>query len=69
MCVDSRNGRKPQTDKHMRYFFYYLLDLIFDLFEIATENDDYQELTKQLLDIQHNLNSGQRFLFCMPKIS
>ena len=56
MCVDSLNGRKPQTDRHMRYLFYYLLGLIFDLFEIATENDHYQELTKQLSDVQRNLN-------------
>ena len=34
-----------------------LFSTITDLFEIATENDNYQELTRQLSDFQHNLNS------------
>nr|XP_022289628.1 uncharacterized protein LOC111101433 [Crassostrea virginica]XP_022289629.1 uncharacterized protein LOC111101433 [Crassostrea virginica] len=40
-----------------------LFGTILDLFEIATENDDYQELTKQLSDFQHNLDSGFSSLF------
>ena len=40
-----------------------LFGTILDLFEIATEKDDYQELTKQLSDFQHNLNSGLSSLF------
>ena len=35
-----------------------LFSTITDLFETSTENDDYQELTRQLSDFKHILNSG-----------